>query len=96
MSLELRDFRGKITHKTYLALEAEAIAFDRDKADVAREVLHAWALRKFRESTVLARLAQADGISGAGGGNPGRDWRTSTLPDSGPPAEIKPNLSRSR
>lgn len=68
MSAELRDFRGKITPETYLVLEAEGVAFDRDKADIAREVLHAWALRKIHESTVLARLMQVEGISGATGG----------------------------
>jgi hypothetical protein len=65
MATELKDFRAKVTAETYLALEAEARAFDRDKADIAREVLHAWAVRKIHESTVLSNLLRAEGISGA-------------------------------
>lgn len=68
MSAELRDFRGKITDETYLALEAEARAFDRDKADIAREVLHAWALKKIHEATVLARLLRGKGVTSAAKG----------------------------
>lgn len=71
MSAELRDFRGKITVETYLALESEARAFDRDKADILREVMHAWALRVFHRSTVLERLRKAEGLSGADEGRAG-------------------------
>ncbi len=71
MSEELKDFRGKITAETFLALEAEALAFDRDKADILREIMHAWALKKNHEHTVWARLARAEGFSGAGEGNRG-------------------------
>jgi hypothetical protein len=65
MSADLKDFRCKITGDTVLALEAEALAFDRDKADIAREVLDAWAHRKIHECKVLARLMRDEGISGA-------------------------------
>lgn len=73
MSAELRDFRGKITVETELALEAMSRAFKRDKSDIAREVLHTWALRKIMEANVMARLLQNEGIGGADGGNPGSD-----------------------
>jgi hypothetical protein len=53
MAAELRDFRGKITDETYLALQAQSRAFERDMADVAREVLHEWALKKLHEAKVL-------------------------------------------
>lgn len=72
MAAELKDFRGKLTEETYLALEAEAIAFDRDKADILREIMHAWALKKINEATVLARLMRDQGISGADERSPGK------------------------
>lgn len=71
MAAELKDFRGKITEETFLALEAEARAFDRDRADIAREILHAWALRKIHEATVLSRLLRDEGIDSAGEGKAG-------------------------
>lgn len=71
MSTELTDFRGKITAETRLALEAEAIAFDRDKADIVREIMHAWALKKNHEHKVWANLARAEGFAGAAEGSRG-------------------------
>jgi hypothetical protein len=65
MSAELRDFRSKITPQTDMALDAMSRAFKRDKADIAREVLHQWALRKILEATVLSRLVRAEGVSSA-------------------------------
>lgn len=65
MSAELRDFRSKITPQTDMALDAMSRAFKRDKADIAREVLHQWALRKILEANVLSRLLRAEGVSGA-------------------------------
>lgn len=64
MSAELRDFRGKITVEADIALESMAQAFKRDKSDIAREVLHNWALRKIMEANVMARRMRAEGIDG--------------------------------
>jgi hypothetical protein len=71
MSAELRDFRGKITVEADVALESVAQAFKRDKSDVAREVLHNWALRKIMEANVLARRLKSEGLDGDSQGNPG-------------------------
>jgi hypothetical protein len=68
MSQVLVDFRSKITPQTDMALDAMARAFKRDKADIAREVLHQWALRKILEATVLSRLVRAEGVSSASEG----------------------------
>lgn len=65
MSQELRDFRSKITPQTDMALDAQSRAFKRDKADIAREVLHQWALKKILEANVLSRLLRAEGVSSA-------------------------------
>ena len=73
MSAELRDFRGKVTAETDMALEAMSRAFKRDKSDIAREVLHTWALKKIMEANVLARMLNTEGITGSQQGNPGMD-----------------------
>ena len=73
MSLELRDFRGKITVETDVALEAQARAFKRDKSDIAREILHNWALKKIMEANVLHRTMKSEGLSGAVEGKPGSE-----------------------
>lgn len=73
MAADLKDFRGKITEETYLALEAEALAFDRTSADVLREVMHAWALKKIHEASVLSRLMRGEGVGGAGEGSRGNE-----------------------
>lgn len=64
MSAELKDFRGKITRETDVALEAEARVSGRDRADIAREILHSWAAKKIHEASVLSDLALAQGIAG--------------------------------
>lgn len=62
MSAPLKDFRCAITESIDVALEAESNAFGRDKAAIAREILGAWAKRKFHEHRVLARLLMANGL----------------------------------
>jgi hypothetical protein len=71
MAAELRDFRGKITVEADVALESVAQAFKRDKSDVAREVLHNWALRKIMEANVLARRLKSEGLDGESQGSVG-------------------------
>lgn len=73
MGAELRDFRGKITVEADIALESMAQAFKRDKSDIAREVLHNWALRKIMEANVMARRMRAEGISGDDEGSSGSE-----------------------
>lgn len=72
MSVELKDFRGKITPEIDVALEAEARVSGRDRADIAREILHAWAVKKLHEASVLSGLALAQGIAGSNSGTRGR------------------------
>lgn len=71
MSVELIDFRGKITAETELALNAESIAFGRDKSEILREIMHAWALKKNHEHTVWGNLTRTEGVSGASRGSRG-------------------------
>jgi len=62
MSAELRDFRGKITVEADVVLDAEARAFGRDKSDIAREILHNWALKKIMAANVLGRRLRGEGL----------------------------------
>lgn len=71
MAAELRDFRGKITVETDIALESMAHAFKRDKSDIAREVLHNWALKKIMEASVLSRRMRGEGLGSPHDGDTG-------------------------
>ncbi len=71
MSLDLKDFRGKITTEADCVLEAQARVSGKDRQEIAREVLHAWALRQIDEATILGRLLRAEGVAGASEGLPG-------------------------
>lgn len=64
MSLELRDFRGKITHETHAALDALARAHGKEMQDIVREVLHDWALRQIRAASLLTAVAKREGFDG--------------------------------
>ncbi|MGA9851866.1 MAG: hypothetical protein WBR15_02925 [Gammaproteobacteria bacterium] len=64
MSLELKDFRGKITVETDCALAAEAKISGHDRQEIARKILHKWALEKIHAATVMHRLLQAEGMPG--------------------------------
>lgn len=68
MSAELKDFRGKITAETDAVLEAINRADGRDKSEIAREVLHQWAMSRIHEATILDKLLQAEGLRGIAGG----------------------------
>lgn len=68
MSAELKDFRGKITIETDAVLEAINRVEGRDKSEIARQVLHDWAMARIHESTVLDRLLKAEGLRGIDGG----------------------------
>jgi hypothetical protein len=62
MALPLKDFRMGITEQVDAALDAQAAAFGKDKAQVAREVLSEWARMKHREHMVYGRRLRANGM----------------------------------
>lgn len=82
MSLELIDLRAKVTAETWCALAAHARAHELDKSEVARQVLHEWAMRQIHGARMLRSClaskgltAAAEGISGATQGkNDGLTW----------------------
>jgi hypothetical protein len=64
VSTPLNDFRGKITIETHVALEALSRATGRDRAEIARDVLHRWASEQLYAASVMQRLATAEGVTG--------------------------------
>lgn len=62
MSVPLKDFRLGITETIDIALDAQALAFGKDKAAIARDVLAEWAKRKVHEHRVMARRFAANGV----------------------------------
>lgn len=71
MSLELKDFRGKITPETDAVLEAMNRVGGVDRSEIARKVLHEWALQKINEASVLNKLMVTEGLGGISGGKSG-------------------------
>lgn len=76
MSQELRDFRGKVTPETDAVLEALNRATGRDKSEIARDVLHKWAVEQLEAAKLMVRLSTCEGrrreSQGAGGESQGQ------------------------
>lgn len=68
MGVELKDFRGRITPETDCVLEAECRSTGKDRQEIVREILHAWAVERIHGASVLHRLLRAEGLSGIDGG----------------------------
>ncbi len=68
MSIELHDYRGKITPETDAVLEAQARAQGVERQVIARDVLHRWAVEQIHAATVLHGQLLAQGLPGIGGG----------------------------
>lgn len=65
MSVDLKDFRGKITPLAWCYLEAESRASDRDQQEIVREILHVWAERRHKAGIEAEKLLQAEGLPGS-------------------------------
>jgi hypothetical protein len=68
MATELFDLRAKITPEAHCALAAFARAHDIDKAEVVRDVLHAWAMKQIHGASMLGSYLRAQGLTGAADG----------------------------
>lgn len=64
MSLELKDFRGKITVEADAALEAMNLVSGKEKSEIVREILHKWAMDKINEARLLDSALIGQGLSG--------------------------------
>jgi hypothetical protein len=62
MAIPLKDFRLGISEQIDAALDAQAAAFGKDKAAVAREVLGEWARMKHREHIMYGKRLRANGM----------------------------------
>lgn len=63
MANELRDLRAKVSVETDATIEAVHQATGRDRSEIVRDVLHAWALAKIDESRLLIKRLAAEGIT---------------------------------
>ena len=70
MSIELIDFRGKITPETHAVLEALSRTTGKDRSEIAREWMYEKAIEQIHAATVLQGLLRAQGIAGSA-----REWR---------------------
>jgi hypothetical protein len=68
MGVELKDFRGRITPETDCVLEAEARSTGKERQEIVREILHAWAMERIHGASVLHNLLRAEGLKGIDGG----------------------------
>lgn len=68
MALDLKDYRGRITPETDCVLEAEARTTGKERQEIVREILHAWAIERIHSATVLHNLLRAEGLKGIVGG----------------------------
>ena len=72
MSLPLVDFRGKITHETDCVLDAIHLSTGRDRSEIARDALHAWAELKIHEASLIDTRLRREGLRGIAGGAAGQ------------------------
>lgn len=61
---ELKDVRCKITLETWAALKAESRVTGRDQGELARQILHEWALERMRAATLLNATLISEGLDG--------------------------------
>jgi predicted transcriptional regulator len=62
---DLRDFRCRITPETGDVLDALAHVTGDDRAAIARQALHEWALGQIHRSTVILRVRRREGAEPA-------------------------------
>ena len=73
MSLDLKDFRGKLTPRSWCVASAVAQVKGRDVAEVIREVIDAWAAEQIEIQSVANRLLRVEGLAAAERGRLGKD-----------------------
>ena len=59
----MHDFRGQVSDETHVVLESIRRVTGRTHQDIARDVLHSWAVDRLHEATLMHRLANAEGIT---------------------------------
>lgn len=64
MSLDLKDFRGRITPETHCMLEARAQVTGKEKQEIVRDILHEWASCEIKTARIAQRYLQLEGVAG--------------------------------
>jgi len=59
---DLIDMRLKVSTETNQVLEAMNRSSGVDKNEIARKVLHDWAIGKIDEATLITRLTRSEGV----------------------------------
>lgn len=72
MSLPLADLRARVTLRTDAVLEARHRSTGKDKSEIVREVLDAWAEAEIHASNMLQKTLLREGMSGEHVGLSGR------------------------
>lgn len=75
MSLPLADLRARVTLRTDAVLEARHRSTGRDKSEIAREVLDAWAELEIHASNMLQKTLLREGIDGEAAGTVAKTMR---------------------
>lgn len=65
MAAELRDYRGRISVLADIAIDAKAKATGRERQEIVREVLDAWAEQEVHAASLLQEALSAEGLSGS-------------------------------
>lgn len=76
MSIELKDFRLKVTAETDAWLEAESRISGRDRQEIARDCLHRCAQESIAKARLLDRFLRSEGMGGIAGGVSGESRGT--------------------
>jgi hypothetical protein len=71
MAAELKDFRGRITAESDCVLEAQSRALGVERQEIARKVLHEWAMQQIHAANVLHMQLRSEGLKGIDGGASG-------------------------
>lgn len=66
--MELRDLRAKISVEADAALDAAHHASGKDRSEIVRDVLHAWALNEIDKANLLLKRLHTEGLLAAGQG----------------------------
>lgn len=63
VSLDLVDQRIKVTLEAKCALRAHSRIEDKDESEIARIVLHEWAMKEIKKAKVMDAFMKSEGIS---------------------------------
>lgn len=86
---ELRELRARITVEADAALDAVARGSGLDRSEIARDVLHKWALEQIDIASLLSSRLQAEGIGEAAERRESGDSNPRAATDLGSPSRLR-------